>query len=97
MRLITVTEVSASPDLRNATAFIMPLGGVGQQEAVTQLNQLAPRLRAEMSRGLRLKYVPNLVFKIDDSFENAEAMRQLLSDEKVQDDLRDQPLDEDGA
>ncbi|MGC6475936.1 MAG: 30S ribosome-binding factor RbfA [Parvibaculales bacterium] len=97
MRLITVTEVSASPDLRNATAFIMPLGGVGQQEAVTQLNQMAPRLRAEMSRGLRLKYVPNLVFKIDDSFDNAEAMRALLSDEKVQDDLRDQPLEDDGA
>ncbi len=49
MRLITVTEVSASPDLRNATAFIMPLGGVGQQEAVTQLNQLAPRFRPKMS------------------------------------------------
>ncbi|MGC6512168.1 MAG: 30S ribosome-binding factor RbfA [Parvibaculales bacterium] len=88
-RTITVTEVSASPDLRNATAFVIPLGGVAQDEVVRKLNLCAPMLRGEMSKGLRLKYVPELTFKADESFDNADHMRRLFDDEKVRGDLAD--------
>lgn len=88
-RLVTVTEVTTSPDLRNATAYIMPLGGSDVARFVTSLNQLAPQLRAEMSKGLRLKYVPQLTFKADRSFENADQMRALLSRDEVVRDLDD--------
>ncbi|MGC6472708.1 MAG: 30S ribosome-binding factor RbfA [Parvibaculales bacterium] len=88
-RTITVTEVSASPDLRNATAFVIPLGGVQQAEVVRKLNKCAPLLRGEMSKGLRLKYVPELTFKADESFDNADHMRRLFDDEKVRGDLAD--------
>lgn len=88
-RTITVTEVFASPDLRNATAFVIPLGGVAQDEVVRKLNLCAPMLRGEMSKGLRLKYVPELTFKADESFDNADHMRRLFDDEKVRGDLAD--------
>ena len=98
-RTITVTEVSASPDLRNAIAFVMPLGGEKQQEVVRQLNKFAPLLRGEMSKGLRLKYVPELTFKVDQSFDNADHMQRLFDHEKVRHDLKRDPErdDEDGA
>ncbi len=86
-RIITVTQVSASPDLRNATAFIIPLGGVRLDEIVCKLNHFSPVLRGEMSKGLRLKYVPELTFKADNSFDNADAMRRLFEDEKIRQDL----------
>lgn len=86
-RLITVTEVTTSPDLRNATAYIMPLGGEKLESCVKALNDVAPHLRAQMSKGLRLKFVPQLTFKPDLSFENADQMRALLKRDEVVRDL----------
>lgn len=100
-RLITVTQVTATPDLRRAIAYIMPLGGgksggKGGSDAagfVDALNAAAPQLQTQMSKGLRLKYVPQLVFKIDDSFDNADKMARLLQRDDVARDLKKESND----
>ncbi|MDD9841228.1 MAG: 30S ribosome-binding factor RbfA [Alphaproteobacteria bacterium] len=86
-RLITITQVDTSPDLRQATAYIMPLGGANLEQVTQALNQLAPQLRGAMSKGLRLKYVPQLVFKPDTSFANAETMDALFARADVRRDI----------
>lgn len=72
---LTVTEVRASPDLRNATAFVSALGvarsETGDRRMLAALKRAAPYLRAEMGRRIRLKYLPRLDFRIDDSFDEA--------------------------
>ena len=92
-RLITVTQVTATPDLRRAVAYIMPLGGKSAAEFVAALNAAAPQLQTQMSKGLRLKYVPQLVFKIDDSFDNADKMTRLLQSDDVARDLKKESND----
>lgn len=86
-RLITVTQVAISPDLRQATAYIMPLGGEKLEQVTQALNQLAPQLRGAMSKGLRLKYAPQLVFKPDTSFANAETLDALFARADVRRDI----------
>lgn len=72
-RSITVSEVRVSPDLRNATAFVLPLGGhVGAEDtaAVVQaLRRAAPYLQHEVGRGLRMKFTPRLSFQPDTSYD----------------------------
>ncbi len=84
---ITVSEVRTSPDLKIATAFVMPLGGKGQTEALTALRRNKAELRHLMSRELTLKYAPDLRFQIDESFERMDETRRLLQDERVQRDI----------
>src|SRR3954467_8009483 len=62
---ITVTEVRLSPDLRNATAFVMPLAGANAGEIMAGLRRSAPFLKARLARELDLRFVPNLVFALD--------------------------------
>src|SRR5438477_4124958 len=69
---ITVTEVRLSPDLRNATAFVMPLAGANAGEIMAGLKRSAPFLKARLARELDLRYVPNLVLALDHAFESAE-------------------------
>ncbi len=75
---ITVTEVRVSPDLRNATAFVMPLGGGGTPEAVEALTRASPFLRRQLARVVHLKYVPAITFAADRSFEEARRIDALL-------------------
>jgi len=91
---ITVSEVRTSPDLRIATAFVMPLGGQEQAETLTALRRNTAELRHLVGRGLTLKYTPDLRFQIDESFERMDETRRLLQDERVQRDLDSGP-DED--
>lgn len=86
---ITVSEVRCSPDLRNATAFVMPLGGENLEEILAGLNQAAPYLSGLLGRGVHLKYSPKLKFKADESFAEAKKIDQLLADPKVARDLKD--------
>ncbi|MFC3230839.1 30S ribosome-binding factor RbfA [Marinibaculum pumilum] len=78
-RSITVTEVRTSPDLRNATAFVMPLGGSDAGAIVAALNRAAPHLQGQLGRQLRLKFSPQLRFAMDDTFEHVARMERLLS------------------
>ena len=84
---VTVTEVRASPDLRNATVFVIPLGGANSDAVVAALKHAAPFLKREVARLVELKYVPNLSFHADDSFDQADRIDVLLHDPKVARDL----------
>lgn len=84
---ITVSEVRTSPDLKIATAYVMPLGGEGQKDALLALRRNKAELRHHISRELTLKYAPDLRFQIDESFERMDETRRLFQDERVQRDI----------
>ncbi len=84
---ITVTEVSVSPDLKSATAFVTPLGGVDLPGAVAALNRAAGFLRGQLARELTLRYTPRLNFAADRSFEHATRVQDILETSRVRRDL----------
>ncbi len=84
---ITVTEARATPDLRNVTVFVMPLGGQGRDEIVAALNREAHWLRGEVTRAVRLKFAPQLRFAADETFDAADRVTALLHDPRVARDL----------
>lgn len=84
---ITVGEVRASPDLKIATAYVMPLGGRDQETALAALRRNKAELRHLVSREMTLKYAPDLRFKLDETFDRMDETRRLLNDETVQRDL----------
>ncbi|HEY7609282.1 MAG TPA: 30S ribosome-binding factor RbfA [Alphaproteobacteria bacterium] len=88
---ITVTEARTTPDLRNVTVFVMPLGGRERDAVVAALNREAPRLRGEVTRAVRLKFAPQLRFAADETFDAADRVTALLNDPRVARDLRPQP------
>jgi ribosome-binding factor A len=81
---ITVTEVKVSPDLKAATAFVMPLGGRDEANVLEALNRCAPYLRGQVGRQAGLRFAPSLHFQPDRSFERAQAVERLL--DKLKDD-----------
>lgn len=88
---ITVTEIRMSPDLRNATVFVEPLGGEAAGAMVKALNRLAKFLRGRLGRTIDMKFTPALKFLHDESFDEAERMNRLFDNPKVQQDLAAQP------
>jgi ribosome-binding factor A len=84
---IAVTEVRFSPDLRNATVFVMPLGGVNAPEIVAGLRRGAPFLKRLLAREMPLRYTPNLIFELDLSFDQADRIAALLARPEVEQDL----------
>jgi ribosome-binding factor A len=85
---ITVGEVRLSPDLKIATAFVMPLGGAGREEAIAALKRNKHELRRTLARNVELKFAPELRFLIDETFDRLDETRRLFADETVQRDLR---------
>lgn len=86
---ITVTEVRVSPDLKNATAFVTPLGGGDMAAIVKACRRAAPYLRGQLAGELTLKFTPALSFVADTSFEQASRIDGLLADPRVARDLAD--------
>jgi ribosome-binding factor A len=86
-RTITVTEVRISPDLKNATVFVVPLGGEHSPEVMTALRRSAGHLRSLVAHQLRLRYTPHLAFELDRSFDQAQRIDALLHRPEVQQDL----------
>ncbi|MEL7116226.1 MAG: ribosome-binding factor A, partial [Pseudomonadota bacterium] len=84
---ITVSEVRTSPDLRVATAYVLPLGGNGRDEALSALNRNKSELRRAVNRGLTLKFSPELRFVIDETFDRMDETRRILSQDEVRRDL----------
>jgi ribosome-binding factor A len=84
---ITVTEVRLSPDLRNATVYVMPLAGANAGEVVAGLRRGAAFLRGAVARDLALRYVPNLAFEPDQTFDQADRISALLASPAVERDL----------
>jgi len=87
---ITVTEIRMSPDLRNATAFVMPLAGTNAAEVLTALRRSATFLKGLVAREVQLRNAPNLVFALDDSFDQADRIAALLARPEVARDLQRQ-------
>ncbi|MEM9796001.1 MAG: 30S ribosome-binding factor RbfA [Pseudomonadota bacterium] len=86
---ITVGEVTVSPDLKVATAWVLPLGGKGRKAAIDALARNKGELRRAVSKGLTLKFAPDLRFRIDETFDRMDDTRRLLADEKVKRDLEE--------
>jgi len=84
---LTVTEVRVSPDLKHATAFVMPLGGREAADAIAGLKRAAPYLRMELARAVKLRVAPTLGFALDKSFDEASRVEALLSRPEVARDL----------
>ena len=84
---VTVTQVEVSPDLQNATALIVPLGGSGAAEIVAALNRATGYLRGQLGREINLRYTPRLGFEADHSFDQAAGIERLLRSPRVSRDL----------
>lgn len=84
---ITVTEVRVSPDLQNATVYIVPLGGQHLSEILGALKEMSWFFRKEVARQLKTRVVPRLVFQADLSFDQAQRIDSLLKSEKVKKDV----------
>lgn len=85
---ITVTMVDVSPDLRNATAFVVPLGGEHADEILAAMRRAAPFFRARLAKMIDLRFAPEIRFELDRSFDNAARIEKLLHDPEVQRDLQ---------
>lgn len=84
---ITVSEVRCSPDLRQATAFVMPLGGKNTEDILRALQKAAPYLSGVLGRRVHLKFSPKLTFKADTTFDESEKINRLLAQPGVARDL----------
>jgi ribosome-binding factor A len=85
---ITVSEVRMSPDLRNASVFVMPLGGQNAAEALAGLERCAGFLKGRVAREVALRFTPNLTFTLDPAFDQAARISRLLALPEVERDLR---------
>jgi len=94
---ITVTEVRLSPDLRNATAFVMPLGGANVEEIMAGLRRSAPFLKSRLARLLDLRRTPNIAFALDNAFDTAARISALLASPAVERDLHPDAEDNDNG
>jgi ribosome-binding factor A len=84
---LTVPEVRMTPDLKLATVYVFPLGGEGASEAVVHLDKHKRFLRGELTKRVSMKFVPELRFKIDTSFETSRRIDELLASPTVARDL----------
>ena len=84
---VTVSEVTASPDLKIATAYVCPLGGKGGEDLIALMAKNKSEIRRSISKQLTLKYTPDLRFRIDETFDRMDETRRLFSQENVKRDL----------
>ena len=94
---ITVTEVRVSADLKNATAFVTPLGGAALATTVQALNRAAGYLRGLLAEEVRLRHLPRLSFEADRSFDQASRIDEILHRPRVAADLAQADLAQDEA
>jgi ribosome-binding factor A len=91
--LITVPEVRMSPDLRLATIYVMPLGGRDIKEVLDALERNKRYLRGEIAHRVNLKFSPEIRFRVDERFDEAERIEKLLRTPAVQRDLEEKKND----
>ena len=84
-KLITVTEVRMTPDLKTARVYVIPLGGIETKETVKILTEYAHLVRKALSKRLDIKFLPKLTFVEDNSFEYAEKIEKLIKKNKDND------------
>lgn len=76
--VITVPEVRMSPDLRLATAYIIPLGGKDAKQVIAALERNRKQIRSEIAHRVNLRYAPDVRFRFDESFDEASHMDSLI-------------------
>ena len=86
---VTIPEVRMSPDLKLATAYVMPLGGRDERPVLEALERNRKILRQEVARRVNLKFAPELRFRRDETFDEAARIDALLRTDRVQRDLDD--------
>ena len=79
---ITVTEVRMSPDLKNAKAYVIPLGGKDTEKAVSTLTEFSHLIRKALSKKIDMKFLPRVYFVGDKSFDYAEKIEKLIQENK---------------
>jgi len=79
---ITVTEVRMSPDLKNARAYVIPLGGKDSEETVHVLTKFSYLIRKALSKKIEMKFLPRVSFVSDKSFDYAEKIEKLIQKNK---------------
>ena len=84
-KLITVTEVRMTPDLKTARVYVIPLGGVETKETVRILTEYSHLVRKALSKRLDIKFLPKLTFIEDNSFEYAEKIEKIIKKNKEND------------
>jgi len=92
--IITVPEVRMSPDLKLATIYVMPLGGRDTDIVIAALERNKKFLRGEIAHRVNLKFAPDIRFRVDDRFDEAERIEKLLRTPAVQRDLAPDSDDE---
>jgi ribosome-binding factor A len=92
--LVTIPEVRMTPDLRLATIYVMPLGGRDIEPVLEALNRNKRFLRGEISHRVNLKFAPEIRFRVDERFDEAERIEKLLRTPAVQRDLKRESGDE---
>lgn len=95
-KTVTVPEVRMTPDLKLATAYIMPLGGEGAAEVAEALNRHHRFIRGRVAPELNLKFAPDLRFFVDTTFDEFQRIDTLLRSDRVQRDLGDESDEESG-
>lgn len=84
---VTVGEVRPTPDLRNALVYVVPLGGGNAGNVIEALNRNAHEIRRQVNKAVTLKFSPKLKFVMDETYDNLDETRRLLSDETVRRDI----------
>src|SRR5881628_696414 len=92
--IVTVPEVRMSPDLKLATIYVMPLGGQHTELVIAALERNKKFLRGEIARRVNLKFAPDIRFRMDERFDEAERIQKLLRTPAVQRDV-ERPDDDD--
>jgi ribosome-binding factor A len=85
--VISITEVRLSPDLKLATAYVMPLGGKDTETVLAALEKHKKFIRAEIAHTLDLRYAPDIRFREDETFDEVSRIDELLYSEKVRRDV----------
>ena len=84
---VTVSEVRPSPDLKIATAYVLPLGGHDADVVLKALRRARAELRRQVNRQIDLKFSPEIRFELDETFDRMDDTRAMLSDDRVKRDL----------
>ena len=84
---LTVTEVRISPDLRNATAFVTPFINTEKESTVKAMNSLVPQFRSVIAKTVKMKYVPQIHFKLDEVHEKTSTLEEIFNRPDVRKDI----------
>ncbi|HXV74021.1 MAG TPA: 30S ribosome-binding factor RbfA [Sphingomonadales bacterium] len=85
---LTVSEVKLSPDLREATVFVLPLGDADEKPVLAALNRAAPFIASQVAKRVATRFVPRYRFRADARFAEASRIEALLASPRVARDLR---------